>query len=507
MTSKKGFLQKFKSLFKSKKAESSLEDDQFDSEEVDLDSLPAHLKAQLLSDQNEPQDFDEVDDEDEELAQFSAMSVNKEELDQEFENDDTNPSMLTPKMEPTRETTRPEELDEDEFEARLEAIREAASDEDDQFDEHSGINDFKEFEINKSSGKSNQMFLNILAKLKGYAHAIRIEKLAKPQSPKEQKTNSPQLTLSDILFAPQERPRLHGIFVSIMILIATYGLGKMMALYLDTSMDNQVSMPTPALMIDSNTQNTDLFSIARVDLFNANPKNDITQPKTEEPTIDETLICVASNQASRLPITLVNTTVLQDSVKSIASVQVRGGRDIRNIREGQKIDTLAEIGKIDRMKVIFKNLSTGQCEFVRTAEATKQANAKPINVISEREGQALINNSRNQGIVNEGNSFKINKTVRDQMLENISEVLTQARAVQIQNPDGTMAFKMTEIVAGSIYSQLNIQDGDIIEGINGAPITNLNEVMSMFGRIREIDNLSLTIRRNGVSQNLDYSFD
>jgi hypothetical protein len=38
-----------------------------------------------------------------------------------------------------------------------------------------------------------------------------------------------------------------------------------------------------------------------------------------------------------------------------------------------------------------------------------------------------MNRARNQGIVNEGNSFRINKTVRDQMLENISEVLTQAQ--------------------------------------------------------------------------------
>jgi type II secretion system protein C len=515
MTKKKGFLNKFKSLIKRNKSQST-DDETFSGdfdetnsgqEEVDLESLPEHLREQLLSEQALETE-DELDD-DEEIPEFTAMPLNRELIDDEFKNiDETNPSITIPQMESTRETTLPQDIDEEELEARLEAIRDGASHEDDQFDEHSGINDFKEFEINKNNKKSTQIFLNILGRLKGYAPKLTKERIPSLKSSSETSKTLSSIQLFDLLFAPQERPKLHGLFVSIIILCATYGLGKLMALYLDTStMPNLTSSSSPIIRTDSGSSNNDLFSIARVDLFNANHKTETTQPRPEEPRIDESLICVSSNQVSRLPITLVNTTVLQDSIKSIASVQVRGGRDIRNIREGQKIDSIAEIGKIDRMKVVFKNLSTGQCEFVRTAEANKQATAKPIQVVSEREGQALMNSARNQGIINEGNSYKINKTVRDQMLENISEILTQARAVQIQNPDGTMAFKMTEIVAGSIYSQLNIQDGDIIEGINGSPITNLNEVMSMFGRIREIDTLSLTIRRNGASQNLDYSFD
>ena len=34
---------------------------------------------------------------------------------------------------------------------------------------------------------------------------------------------------------------------------------------------------------------------------------------------------------------------------------------------------------------------------------------------------------------------------------------------EIKNPDGSLSFKMTDVVPGSIYSQLDISDGDIIK--------------------------------------------
>jgi C-terminal processing protease CtpA/Prc len=67
---------------------------------------------------------------------------------------------------------------------------------------------------------------------------------------------------------------------------------------------------------------------------------------------------------------------------------------------------------------------------------------------------------------------------------------------------GSMAFKMTEIVAGSIYSQLNIQDGDIIEGINGSPYYQPQRShVYVWQNSRDRQLSHLTIRRNGASQN------
>ncbi|GAB4014172.1 MAG: hypothetical protein Fur0010_12000 [Bdellovibrio sp.] len=305
----------------------------------------------------------------------------------------------------------------------------------------------------------------------------------------------------NILISPEHRPLVHRSFVALSLVGIFYFTGKTAALFLtppaqEKRQSMSSSLPGP--------MGEDIQIIAQKDLFGASGL--LEGPKVERPKDTGPKICDQATAKSSLPIKLVNTTVLQDSVKSIASVQVRGNKDMVEIREGDKVENMAEVGKIDRLKLIFKNLQTGQCEFVSGVDP-KDEKPSPISFVSPREGQKIIKEATDSGILNQGNSFKIKKNVRDDALKNIGEILTQARAIQIKNPDGSLCFKMTEVVPGSIYSKLNIQDEDIICSINGKKIENLNEVMNLFGRIRDIDHFELSVQRNGIEQNLEYDFE
>jgi C-terminal processing protease CtpA/Prc len=77
--------------------------------------------------------------------------------------------------------------------------------------------------------------------------------------------------------------------------------------------------------------------------------------------------------------------------------------------------------------------------------------------------------------------------------------------VKIQNPDGSLSFKMTELDPAGIFPYLGIQDGDTITNINGKPIYDMNEVMLLFGRIKGLEKLSLGIKREGTDSNQEYS--
>jgi len=66
---------------------------------------------------------------------------------------------------------------------------------------------------------------------------------------------------------------------------------------------------------------------------------------------------------------------------------------------------------------------------------------------------------------------------------------------------------MTEIVPGSIYSKLGIENGDIISEIDGKKISNLNEIMSKFGTIKDKDHFSLGIKKNGNVETKEYDFE
>ena len=72
--------------------------------------------------------------------------------------------------------------------------------------------------------------------------------------------------------------------------------------------------------------------------------------------VDE-IVCLDADRPTTSQIKLLDTIVLQDSVKSVASVQVRGEENLLNIREGEKVENY-EISRIQRMKLILKNLDS-----------------------------------------------------------------------------------------------------------------------------------------------------
>jgi type II secretory pathway component PulC len=307
------------------------------------------------------------------------------------------------------------------------------------------------------------------------------------------------------LFSPYTRGRIHSAFIILLVITLTYMAGKNMALFFSktTPLTTKAQRPVELPLEKKDTTLQDLSKITSTNLFNAK-ESDKAGSVTEKKDIDS-IVCIDAEKPTALQIKLLDTIVLQDSVKSVASVQVRGSAELMNVREGERLEGMAEVSKIDRMKLILKNLETGDCEYA-TTEGESETMMPPMQILSPAKGKKLFK-SLNPNIKNTGNNFKIKKAFRDNMMNNMSEILTQAKALQITNPDGSLCFKMTEIVPGSIYSQLDIQENDIICQINGRKIDNLNELMSLLGKLKDIDQFQIGMKRNGMTENKEYGFE
>jgi type II secretory pathway component PulC len=304
------------------------------------------------------------------------------------------------------------------------------------------------------------------------------------------------------IYSPELRPKVHRAFLLIFIGLMTYTFGKSIALWLRPEKKIISVRRTFTTPPRSNTADQ-IQKVTQSNLFNIK-QNEADEKKIENVVkkVETPKICTSSDKLSTLPFKIVNTTVMQDTVKSIASVQVRDN-EVVNIREGDTFETM-ELGKILRQKIIIKNVQTNECEFLENKDL---ANDRKFDILSPASGKKLINSKFTTDIKNDGNRFSIKKKLRDEMVTDLSSILTQAKAIPIMNPDGTMSFKMTEIVPGSIYSKLNILDEDIITNIDGEKIKNINEVMNKFGKIKDIDHIEITVQRNGNEQRLEYSFD
>lgn len=307
------------------------------------------------------------------------------------------------------------------------------------------------------------------------------------------------------LFSPYSRGKIHAWFFVLIIISSTYIMGKTLALFFSKSTTIVTRAPSiPVYPPGVDTTSQDINKIVTANLFNIKENEKAATGNVPKKDI-ASIVCNDADRPSTISAKVIDTVILQDSVKSVASVQVRGGSDLQDLREGDKIDNFVEISKITRQRLIVKNLQTGDCEYV-LPENEETLPQTAMKIFSPKEGKALFK-SNNPNIKNVGNNFKIKKAYRETMMNNISEILTQAKAIQITNPDGSLCFKMTEVVPGSLYTQLNIQENDIVCNINGKKIDNLNELMGFLGKVREIDNMQIGLNRNGMAENLEYNFE
>ena len=304
------------------------------------------------------------------------------------------------------------------------------------------------------------------------------------------------------IFDPKYRNAIHKSFQATMIFGSIFMIGKNSALFLREPIETGATKPEVSLDDKKLLTSQEIEDIRKSGIF----KTDAGKPvdTVKKPVIAQDIKCEEARRKSNLPIKLINTIVLQDSLKSLASVQVRSGRELTEVREGDKIGTMAKIDVIDRQKIIVKNLQDGRCEMIENQDLKDRPS--PIALMSPSQSKAFKKNQKKiEGVENEGNKYTIEKGFIQDKMKNISDVLTQARGIQLTNPDGSLSFKIVDVEPGGIFSYLGIQNNDIITHINGKKISNLNEVMSLFGKVSNMDKMDLTISRGGEEVPLQYN--
>jgi general secretion pathway protein C len=91
-------------------------------------------------------------------------------------------------------------------------------------------------------------------------------------------------------------------------------------------------------------------------------------------------------------------------------------------------------------------------------------------------------------------------------LQDMGSMLRQAQVRPYFNagvPDG---FMISNIQAGSIYQRMGMVDGDIIQGVDSRKIQTADDMMSLFNTLKNASNMSLSVRRGGKQETINYQF-
>ncbi len=88
--------------------------------------------------------------------------------------------------------------------------------------------------------------------------------------------------------------------------------------------------------------------------------------------------------------------------------------------------------------------------------------------------------------------------------ENMGQILTQARALPYQEQGKTIGFKISEIVPGSIYQKIGLQNGDVIQKVNSQDVDDPAKFFQLYQGLKNERSISIDLIRGGQRQTLTY---
>jgi general secretion pathway protein C len=102
------------------------------------------------------------------------------------------------------------------------------------------------------------------------------------------------------------------------------------------------------------------------------------------------------------------------------------------------------------------------------------------------------------------NHYKIPRDTLDHSVNNLSQLLTQIRAIpNIQNGK-TNGFALSEIEAGSVFDEMGLMEGDVLRSVNGQPMTDPSMAMQMMSALHNATHISIQVLRDGTPTTLTY---
>ncbi len=246
----------------------------------------------------------------------------------------------------------------------------------------------------------------------------------------------------------------------------------------------------PAYYSRGDRTNMDYAAISARNLFNS---KGLVPGEDHETDGDD-----SSPTKSNLPFNLIGTLVMSNPSHSIATIEDKSQSQIFPVGIEDEIPGKIKIQMIEPRKVIFLNKMTGRREYIELPE--------------EQDTGRLATRISNSGVSKTANSieklsptqFNVPRGEVDRALADFNNLLTQARAMPNSENGLPAGYKLTQIIPGSLYDKLGLQDGDIITGLNGQTINDPGKAFEMLNELKTSNHLELQIKKDGKPMNYVY---
>ncbi len=249
-------------------------------------------------------------------------------------------------------------------------------------------------------------------------------------------------------------------------------------------------------------RNTEAYlqPIVKRNLFHAASAETAKPPDTQP---DSGTVFQTSSLAQRFQ--LVGTVVSTNREESVAVVQERAGAGDSNVYPlGGRLADEADIVGIEGKRIVLdvngrKEQIEIELEGDQPGASTPLTKTAPAAVAPAPAGDLADGIRRNPD-----GTFTLDSRMVEGQLANLSELLTQARAVPNFEDGKTNGFRLFSIKRGSIFDQIGLRNGDVIRKVNSNELNDPAVALNVFQDLRSARDFQVTVLRNNHEETLSY---
>ena len=207
---------------------------------------------------------------------------------------------------------------------------------------------------------------------------------------------------------------------------------------------------------------------------------------TVEKTADQREIDVAELKPTRLNLALLGT-VTDTGLGGFAVIEEKDKKTQDLYRPGDTVAT-ATILRILRGMVVLR--VGNQDEILSMEDEGLDGKGRPGEV----------------PVPSKANVVSVKKAEIDSALSDMSKILMEARIRPYFTAGKADGFLVTRIKTGSIFQQMGLENGDIIQGVNNQAIESPDRLLDLYKGLRDGSEIVLNLKRRGSEETLRYVF-
>jgi len=103
------------------------------------------------------------------------------------------------------------------------------------------------------------------------------------------------------------------------------------------------------------------------------------------------------------------------------------------------------------------------------------------------------------------NNYNLSRSMLNKVLDNAGKIIgIAAVAPKIENGE-SIGMEIRGVRPGTLLTKIGIQNGDILESINGQSLSNPDAALGAYTTLRTADKFTLSVRRDGQSMMINYN--